>query len=141
MDILLVEDHDGIATTLATLLRRQSHDVRRVAHGLTALTVLPADLILLDLGLPDIDGFEVLARLRASDATTPVVIMTARTEPGLHERAIAAGADGFLAKPFTIDEVTAAIDQATIQAPRLRLGDGRASPSADRAMHATCRSA
>jgi DNA-binding response OmpR family regulator len=133
MDILLVEDHDGIATTLGLVLRRLGHDVRRVARGLDALTALPANLILLDLGLPDIDGFEVLARLRATDANTPVIIMTARTEPGVRERALAAGADGFIAKPFTIDELVMAIDPASIQGARLRMGDGAQSPIADRA--------
>lgn len=118
MDILVVEDHDGIASTLNTLLRRLDHDVRRVDRGADALTAPAADLMLLDLGLPDIDGMNVLAILRAAGSTTPVVIMTARDEPGLRERALAAGADGFVTKPFAIGELIMAIDLTAIHAAR-----------------------
>jgi DNA-binding response OmpR family regulator len=133
MDILVVEDHDGIAATLNMLLRRLDHDVRRVDRGADALTVPPADLILLDLGLPDIDGMTVLSIMRAAGSTTPVVIMTAGDEPGLRERALAAGADGFIAKPFAIGELIMAIDLAAIHAARLTTSAGAPSRMGERA--------
>lgn len=124
MDILVVEDHDGIAATLNMLLRRLDHDVRRVDRGADALTAPPADLMLLDLGLPDIDGMTVLASMRAAGSTTPVIIMTAGDEPGLRERALAAGADGFITKPFAIGELVMAIDLTAIHAARLARSAG-----------------
>ena len=133
MDILVVEDHDGIAATLNLLLRRLDHDVRRVARGADAVTAPPADLMLLDLGLPDIDGFDVLAGIRAAGANTPVVIMTARDEPGLRERALAAGADGFITKPFTIGELIMAIDLTAIHAARFTTPAGPPTQIGERA--------
>lgn len=80
--------------------------------------------MLLDLGLPDSDGMNVLAILRAAGSTTPVVIMTARDDPGLRERVFAAGADGFVTKPFAIGELITAIDLTAIHAARRTTSPG-----------------
>lgn len=114
MRVLIIEDHAGIAEAIALALRRDGHQVQRAATGAEVLAAAPSDLVLLDLGLPDIDGFEVLEELRRRGVETPVVIMTARDEPGLRDRALRGGAVGFLQKPFRIDDVrayTASIDR------------------------------
>ncbi len=109
MDILIVEDHDGIAEATATVLRRHAHHTRRVASGAAALHASAGDLVLLDLGLPDMDGLEVLRRLRERGVTTPVVVMTAQSESGLRERVFAEGANGFINKPFSVAGLLASI--------------------------------
>jgi DNA-binding response OmpR family regulator len=124
MNVLVVEDDDGIAEMLAFTLRRYQHEMRRVSYGGEALADASTDLVLLDLGLPDMDGFEVLRRLRATGSAVPVVVMTARREPGLRARASAAGADGFVSKPFAIAELLDAIDDASMRA------EGRFTPGA-----------
>jgi DNA-binding response OmpR family regulator len=75
----------------------------------------------------------VLSIMRAAGSTTPVVIMTAGDEPGLRERALAAGADGFIAKPFAIGELIMAIDLAAIHAARLTTSAGAPSRMGERA--------
>ena len=77
MRLLLVEDDDAIAGPLLKGLGREGFEVRRVATGAEALAAEPADLVLLDLGLPDIDGYEVCRHLRA-ESEVPIIVITAR---------------------------------------------------------------
>jgi len=108
--VLLVEDDDGIATPLTVALRRDGHQVRRVATGGDALAAVAAgspDAVLLDLGLPDLDGVEVCRRLRAAHPTLPILVLTARATEVDIVVGLDAGADDYVTKPFRLAELLA----------------------------------
>ncbi|MHB9756031.1 response regulator transcription factor [Streptomyces sp. BYX5S] len=113
MQILLAEDDDGVAGALLEVLYDHGHVTRRVTHGKDVLTYhRSADLLLLDLGLPDIDGLEVLRSLRAvSDMS--VVVLTARGDERSVVRGLRLGADDYLVKPVRLAELLARIDAVT----------------------------
>jgi DNA-binding response OmpR family regulator len=106
--VLLVEDEDRIASFITKGLSSRGFDVHRVANGRDVEGALDgADVIVLDLGLPDEDGLEVLTRLRASGRSTPVVILTARSDVEDRVAGLELGADDYVSKPFAIDELAA----------------------------------
>ena len=107
--VLVVEDDPGIARSLVRGLERAGYAARSVDTGRAALTAEPApDLVLLDLGLPDLDGVEVCRLLRRrSDAA--VIVVTARGEEGDRVSALDEGADDYLVKPFGLAELLARI--------------------------------
>ena len=106
--ILLVEDDDGIAAPLSAALSGTGVDVVRVATGAAALArVAEADVVLLDLGLPDIDGVEVCRRIRSAHPTLPVLVLTARSTEADVVVALDAGADDYVTKPFRLAELLA----------------------------------
>ena len=108
MRVLVVEDDEGIAGPLRRGLSRSGFEVERVGSGAAALAARPADLVLLDLGLPDMDGLEVCRRLhRRGDAA--VIVVTARGEEGDRVAALDEGADDYLVKPFGLAELQARI--------------------------------
>jgi DNA-binding response OmpR family regulator len=109
MKVLLVEDEDRIASFIEKGLRRRGFDVRRVVTGGEALGIVSdgVDIVVLDLGLPDIDGLEVLRTLRGSWASLPVVILTARGDIDDRVAGLDLGADDYVPKPFAIDELVA----------------------------------
>jgi DNA-binding response OmpR family regulator len=111
MNVLLVEDEDRIASFVEKALRRRGFDVRRVATGGEALGAVSAgvDIVVLDLGLPDIDGLDVLRALRKSWASLPVVILTARADIDDRVVGLDLGADDYVPKPFAVDELVARI--------------------------------
>jgi len=107
--ILVVEDSLAISDVAATALRFQGYDVVQVADGLDGLThatTHPVDLIVLDVMLPGMDGFEVCRRLREQDVPTPVLFLTARGDLDDRVRGLDVGGDDYLPKPFTVDELT-----------------------------------
>lgn len=109
--ILLVEDDAAIRASLSRALEQQGHAVATVSAGMQALeTVLTTspDIVLLDLGLPDIDGLTVLAMLRGV-SEVPVIVITARDDDPTIVRALDAGADDYVVKPFGTDHVAARI--------------------------------
>jgi len=108
MRVLVVEDDDSIAVPLVTGLEREGFAVERVATGAEALAAAPADMVLLDLGLPDIDGYEVCRRLRAASAV-PIIVVTARGEEVDRVIGLELGADDYLVKPFGLRELVARI--------------------------------
>lgn len=112
MRVLLVEDDDAIAEPLAQGLEREGLEVMRVASGREALTAEPADLVLLDLGLPDLDGLEVCRQLRAR-STVPVIVITARGEEVDRVLGLELGADDYVVKPFGFRELMARIRAVT----------------------------
>ena len=135
MRVLIVEDDPGIAKGLLSVLRHAGHAVDHcatLARAWAALLVEPFDLVLLDLGLPDGDGGELLQRIRRqaarADATAlphpdlPVLIMTARDAVPDRIAGLDQGADDYLVKPFDADELLARMRVA------LRRSAGRASP-------------
>ena len=107
--ILVVEDDPGIRTALTRGLTDLGHVVVTAARGLDALQEMvsaPPDAVLLDLGLPDVDGLQVLAMLRGV-SSVPVIVITARDDDSMIVRALDAGADDYVVKPFGVEHVAA----------------------------------
>ncbi|MBA2950577.1 response regulator transcription factor [Streptomyces himalayensis] len=110
MHALLVEDDDRMAHALGTALAQRGHTVRRVGRALDALRhVREAEFVLLDLGLPDLDGLELLRRLRTV-CDAPLIVVTARCEERDIVQGLRAGADDYVVKPFRMAELIARID-------------------------------
>ena len=110
MRILLVEDDRMIGESVRSALRQEGHAVDWMRDGRAADAALSSesfDLVLLDLGLPQRDGLEVLRALRDRKDTTPVIILTARDAVADRVRGLDAGADDYVVKPFELDELTA----------------------------------
>jgi len=113
MRILVIEDERQLARHIASALTRQHHDPTTCfdgADGLQTALAHPPDLVVLDLGLPGLDGLSVLARLREAASPARILILTARGEVGDRIKGLKAGADDYLAKPFSMDELVARID-------------------------------
>jgi DNA-binding response OmpR family regulator len=107
--ILVVEDEDAIADPLVAGLRREGYDVSRVATGEGALEAAsPADLVLLDLRLPDVDGLDVCRRIR-EHSRVPIIVVTARGEEADRVVGLELGADDYLVKPYGLRELIARI--------------------------------
>ncbi len=126
MRVLLVEDDDMIAKGLQTALRQLGFAVDWMGDGKSASAALKTstfDLVLLDLGLPLLDGIDVLRELRRRGDATPVIVLTARDEKGQRIAGLDAGADDYIVKPFDLDEVTARMRSV------LRRAAGRADSS------------
>lgn len=110
MHILLVEDDPHLADTTARALRSQGWEVDVTARGEQVAHSVkqdPYDLVILDIGLPGIDGFETLRRVRAQGSATPVLMLTARDAVEDRVRGLDAGADDYLVKPFALTELVA----------------------------------
>ena len=108
MKLLLVEDEDAIAVPLAEGLRREGFVVERVATGGGALEAATPDLVLLDVGLPDMDGFSVCRELR-SRSRVPIIMVTAKGEEVDRVVGLEVGADDYIVKPFGFRELIARI--------------------------------
>jgi two-component system response regulator MprA len=109
--VLVVEDDTEIADVLRRSLRQEGHEVRTAGDGVEALTAAEdfvPDLVILDLGLPRLDGVEVCRRLRDA-GDVPILILTARTETGDRVEGLDSGADDYLVKPFERQELLARI--------------------------------
>jgi DNA-binding response OmpR family regulator len=122
--VLIVEDDEEISDLLASGLTTAGHQVRQAATGHDALALAdtaPPDLVLLDLGLPDVDGVAVCRSLRSRHADAVIVIVTARRDEIDVIAGLDAGADDYLRKPFSLAELLA----------RLRAHLRRADPGAD----------
>jgi two-component system OmpR family response regulator len=112
MKILLVEDEDRIAADVATALRAARYHVERASDGEDAWfqgETGDYDLIVLDLGLPKIDGLTILKRWREAGLATPILILTARGRWNERVEGIDAGADDYLPKPFQMEELLARV--------------------------------
>ena len=129
--ILIAEDESRISSFIEKGLRAAGYTCTVFDDGAEALAAAEMgqfDLVLLDIGLPTLDGFEVLRRLRLTDAHTPVIILTARSSVEDTVVSLDSGANDFLAKPFKFDELLARIrvrirDSAPAQTSELRHGD------------------
>jgi DNA-binding response OmpR family regulator len=106
--VLVVEDEDAIAEPLAEGLRREGMEVQRAATGQEALDAPEADLVLLDLRLPDVDGFEVCRRLRER-SRVPIIVVSARGEEVDRVVGLELGADDYVVKPYGLRELVARI--------------------------------
>lgn len=131
MHILVVEDEVRLSRHISSALMQAGHDPVVVHDGETALGEVedkPFDLLVLDVGLPGIDGFEVLRRLRAKKMSHRVLILTARGELNDRVTGLQLGADDYLAKPFAMQELLArvrALGRRYAEEPEvtLRVGD------------------
>jgi two-component system response regulator RegX3 len=110
--ILLVEDDDSIAAPLTEGLQREGFAVERAATGAAALEAGPADCVLLDLRLPDVDGYEVCRSLRGR-SDVPIIMVTARGEEIDRVIGLELGADDYVPKPFGLRELIARIHAVT----------------------------
>lgn len=124
MRVLIVEDEAEVADLLLRTLREAAWAADTASTGKTALTALAVneyDLVVLDVGLPDMDGFEVCRRWRASGGRTPVLMLTARG--ALSDRVVGldSGADDYLPKPFAVEELLARL-RALARRPATTLG-------------------
>ena len=108
MHLLVVEDDDGIALPLLDGLRRQGFVVTRAATGSEALRAQEPDMVLLDLGLPDMDGYDVCRQLRGRSAV-PILVLTARGDETDRVVGLELGADDYIVKPFGFRELVARI--------------------------------
>jgi two-component system OmpR family response regulator len=144
MRVLIVEDEAEVADLIQRALREASWAADLVDSGtraLEALSVFDYDLAVLDLGLPDLDGFEVCRRLRARGGTTPILMLTARAGLSARVEGLDAGADDYLTKPFAIEELLARmralVRRPTVAlAPVLSLDDLELDPAARAARRA-----
>ncbi|QMU95785.1 response regulator transcription factor [Microbacterium esteraromaticum] len=131
MRILIVEDDDRVAEALEAFLSRSGYVTVRAEDGAQALGLLGSDteVVLLDLGLPDVDGVDLCRRIRAQSGV-PVIIATARTDVHERIRGLRAGADDYIVKPYDVRELLARIEAVT---RRLHPLDSHAAP-ADRSL-------
>jgi DNA-binding response OmpR family regulator len=124
--ILVVEDDDAIAAGLVRVLGSQGYEARRVGAGMSALAALSpgVGLVLLDLGLPDIDGLDVCRRLRATHPDLAILILTARDEELDIVAGLDAGADDYLVKPFRLPELLARVRAHLRRVSAMPVGSG-----------------
>jgi two-component system KDP operon response regulator KdpE len=109
LKILIVDDEPPIRKLLRMGLNTQGYDVLDAANGKAALALLDErpDLIILDLGLPDIQGLELLRMIRARVESVPIVVLSSRSDEGGKVEALDLGADDYITKPFGMDELLA----------------------------------
>ena len=112
--VMVIEDEDSIAIALDFLLTRDGHDHSRLATGAGALEALRAshpDLVLLDVMLPEVSGYEICQNVRLDPtlAAVKILMMTARGNQMERRKGLALGADGFISKPFEVAELKAEV--------------------------------
>jgi len=110
MRVLVVDDEPAVREVLERILRHEGYDVVLAADGREAIQrqrAAPADAVVLDVLMPHVDGIEVCRRMRSAGDRTPVLMLTARHEVSDRVAGLEAGADDYLPKPFSIDELMA----------------------------------
>ncbi|MBV9515926.1 MAG: response regulator transcription factor [Mycobacteriaceae bacterium] len=115
MRVLVVDDEPAILRFLRTGLSAQGYLVSEAERGMAAISAVErraADLVILDLGLPDMDGLDVIQHLRASGSVVPIIVLSSRDNEAAKVEALDLGADDFVTKPFGIDELFARIRAA-----------------------------
>lgn len=120
--ILLVDDDQSLLELLGDYLRRLGHEVEAVASGQAGIAVLQqsgAELVLLDVTMPGLDGWQVLSRIRA-ESQVPVIMLTARGDESEILRGFAGGADDYVTKPFSFAQLAARIKAVLDRSPRGR---------------------
>ncbi len=113
--VLLVDDEPAIRRFLRLSFDAEGYQVEEAGDGKAALEILrqkKPDLLILDLGLPDLDGFEVIRQLRELGSTIPIIVLSSRTDEKGKVQALDLGADDYVTKPFGIDELQARIRTA-----------------------------
>ena len=113
--VLVVDDEPAIRRFLRTSLSAQGYDVAEAENGGRALDMLrrgAADILVLDLGLPDINGLEIIDQVRSRGSTLPIIVLSSRTDETVKVDALDRGADDYVTKPFGIDELLARLRTA-----------------------------
>ena len=136
MKILVIDDDPAVRASLDRALRLEGYEVQAApdgGSGLEALALAPPDAVVLDLGLPDIDGLEVCKRMRSAKDDTPVLMLTTRDAVNDRVQGLDAGADDYLVKPFERQELLARIRALLRRRPPrgsapLRVGDLSLNP-------------
>jgi two-component system cell cycle response regulator DivK len=120
--VLYIEDHPDNMTLVRRILQKESYTLIEAKTGLLGLSIAQnqdLDLILLDINLPDIDGYEIARRLRASarvaSARTPIIAVTANAMRGDEQKVLHAGCDLYLSKPINIQELLDKIELLTLK--------------------------
>ena len=111
--ILVVDDEHGIRTLLSEVLNIAGFQVTMAADGLDALNQIRKnkfDLVLLDVNLPKVDGFAILEKIRASAPTQPIIMISARTEKDDVTHGLRLGADDYIRKPFSVEELVLRVE-------------------------------
>jgi CheY-like chemotaxis protein len=123
--VLVADDSPLNRAAVTRLLGLRGHAVTAVADGRAAVTAAGAgfDAILMDLQMPELDGFAAAAAIRAGGATVPIIAMTASAATDERARCVAAGMDGYLAKPFEAEALYAAVEAAAASPPAHPGGD------------------
>lgn len=137
MRILVVDDDPGVRTAVGRALEFEGYDVEAAADGVVALDLVRSsepDAVVLDLGMPRVDGLEVCRRLRAEGATLPILVLTARHQVTDRVAGLDAGADDYLVKPFALEELLARLRALLRRVGQdgsdvLRLGDLTLDPA------------
>ena len=134
-NILVIEDDPQIRKLMATSLTAEGYGVETAyngTHGLQALRLGHVDICLLDLGLPDMDGVSIISKVR-SFSNLPIIVVSARSEDSDKIGALDAGADDYLTKPFSVEELMARIRVAQRRiAAQIQSGGGNTAADADR---------
>jgi two-component system KDP operon response regulator KdpE len=123
--VLIVEDERALLRALAMNLTARGYEVTEAENGtraLAAAATVEHDVVVLDLGLPDLSGLDVIKGIRAY-ATTPIIVLSARTGTSDKVAALDLGADDYVTKPFSIDELLARLRAATRRAGTSDIGD------------------
>jgi two-component system, OmpR family, KDP operon response regulator KdpE len=131
--ILVVDDETQITRVLRTSLSSHAYDVRVANDGETALEIMkdwPPDLVITDLSMPNMDGLELTRRLRTT-SKVPILVLSVRGEERSKVQALDAGADDYITKPFSMEELLARVraalrrtsSEAVAESPRIELGD------------------
>lgn len=142
--LLVVDDEENLRSMLCAALRHHGFDVESAVDGAEALEMLSGaspDLVVLDVMMPGVDGFEVCRRMRARHDPTPVLFLTARGETADKVRGLKLGGDDYLEKPFSLEELTARIEAVlrrtgTVVANVAELDDLRVDDDAHRVTRA-----
>jgi two-component system, OmpR family, response regulator len=130
--VLVVDDEENLAYVVATALRLNGFEVSTAGSGRAALAAVQEhspDLVVLDVMLPDLDGFEVCRRLRQDRIDTPVIFLTARDTPEDRLRGLTIGGDDYVVKPFGVEELVARVRVVLrrtgrgVEQPAMRCGD------------------
>lgn len=140
--ILVVDDEPAIRDVVAKVLHLKGHTISEASDGYGAISLAAEeafDLIVLDVMMPGIDGYEVCRRLRESADTTPVIFLSAKDAPRDRVHGFVTGADDYLTKPFDVDELTLRVEAVLRRTAKaddgdmLRLDNLEVSPAARRA--------
>jgi two-component system, OmpR family, response regulator QseB len=131
MQILIVEDDRPLARGLKTALQKQGYTVNHVENGKDCLHVIATeqpDIVVLDLGLPDMDGLTVLQQVRKKSSSLPVILLTARDSIDDKVKGLDCGADDYLSKPFEMTELLARLRVlerrlSTVKSALITIGD------------------